>query len=131
MFFNFCVKTLFFWLTTKSSFRKKKKRETALIISVRDDDVLQCQSLDHMIKLSKAYVKVTMLDPRDPLKVKYIGPISLSQGLTPHHQDPDDAPKSPPNSPNSSTRKVPSLPKPAAILSSQCFCAYSLLHFWV
>lgn len=29
---------------------------------------------------------------------------SLSQGLTPH--DPDDVPKSPPHSPNSSTRKV-------------------------
>lgn len=33
--------------------------------------------------------------------------ISLSQGLTPH--DPDDVPKSPPHSPNSSTRKVTNL----------------------
>lgn len=31
---------------------------------------------------------------------------SLSQGLTRHDSDPDDIPKSPPSSPNSSTRKV-------------------------
>ena len=31
---------------------------------------------------------------------------SLSQGLTHHGPDPDDIPKSPPESPNSSTRKV-------------------------
>jgi len=39
-------------------------------------------------------------------EAKELASSSLSQGLNHHGSDPDDIPKSPPGSPNSSTRKV-------------------------